>query len=128
MANQSEAGLVRNTFILETKKNKFKIEIRDYMTGRENRQVKNAMWEGKSMQIKDGKGESDKVEMTRMEASTDKTIEIMIVSINGVTENVVELFKDLPTHDYDEALEKIEEITKPEKTEKKENGKSSTKD
>jgi len=105
----------------------FSFELREYLTGREKRQVKNALWQGKSMQIKDGKGESDPVEMDKMDASTDKTIELMVVSVNGSTDKVLDTVLDLPGNDYDELLEKIEELTGPVASEKKDSGNNSTK-
>lgn len=101
-------------------------ELREYLTGREKRHVKNAMWQGKNMKVKDGKGESDPIPMTDIDASTDKTIELMVVSVNGKKEKVLELVLDLPSNDYDELLEKIEELTGPIASEKKADGSDST--
>lgn len=116
----------RKSVIFKTKRGT-EFELKEYLTGREKRQVKNALWTGKSMQIRDGKGESDPVEMDKMDASTDKTIELMVLSVNGDSKNVLDVVLDLPSNDYDELLEKIEEITGAITEEKKETGSSDTK-
>lgn len=103
------------------------VVLRDYLTGREKRSIKNALWGGKNMTIKDGKGESDPVPMEDMDASTDKTIELMVVSIDGSSENILDTVLDMHSNDYDELMDKIEEITKPVEKEKKAGGPKSTK-
>ena len=112
-----------------TLKSGTQVTLRDWLTGREKRLIKNAIWAGKHMQVKDGKGESDPVEMEKMDASTDKTIELMVVAINGERpEDVVGYVLDeLPGDDYDELMDLIEDITKPADKAKKGNGPKSTK-
>lgn len=117
----------RKLITYKTKSGNHVVELKEYLTGREKRQVKNALWHGKNMQIKDGKGESDPVPMDDIDASTDKTIELMVVSLDGSKENVLDRVLDLPGNDYDEILEKIEEITGPVAAEKKDSGSNSTK-
>jgi hypothetical protein len=102
------------------------ITLNEYLTGREKRQIKNAMWAGKSMQVKDGKGESDPIPMDNMDASTDKTIELMVVAIDGNSEKVLDQVLEFRSNDYDDLLEKIEELTGPVDDSKKEDGPENT--
>lgn len=110
-----------------TLKSGLKVTLRDYLTGREKRLIKNALWSGKNMTIKDGKGESDPVPMEDMDASTDKTIELMVVELDGSREDILNRVLDLPANDYDELMDKVETITKPVEKEKKAGGPKSTK-
>lgn len=115
------------TTLFKLKSGNHEVELRDWLTGREKRLIKNALWGGKNMTIKDGKGESDPVPMEDMDASTDKTIELMVVSIDGSRENILDTVLDMHSNDYDELMDKIEEITKPVDKSKKAGGPSSTK-
>lgn len=123
MSDKQERATVEFT----TKSGKNTLVLNEYLTGREKRAVKNALWLGKSMQIKDGKGETDPVPMDDIDASTDKTIELIVVSLNGDDKKVLDRVLDLPGPEYDEVIEKIEELTGPVAAEKKDSGNSNTK-
>lgn len=116
----------RATIEYKLKSGNHVVTLKEYLTGREKRAIKNALWTGKSMQIKDGKGESDKVPMEDIDASTDKTIELMVVAIDGKSEKVLDQILDWRDRDYDDLLEKIEELTGPVADEKKEDGPKNT--
>lgn len=117
----------RKTIQYKLKSGRHTLELREYLTGREKRAIKNALWQGKTMKIKDGKGESDEIQMDQMDASTDRTIELMVVAIDGNKEKILDQVLDFRSDDYDDLLEKIEELTGPVADEKKEDGPNSTK-
>jgi hypothetical protein len=116
----------RATVEYKLKSGNHTVTLKEYLTGREKRAVKNALWTGKSMKIKDGKGESDPVPMEDIDASTDKTIELMVVAIDGKDQDILKTVLDMRDRDYDDLLEKIEELTGPIAEEKKEDGPKST--
>lgn len=123
-ANSTE----RATVEYKLKSGNHTVTLKEYLTGREKRSIKNALWTGKSMKISDGKGESDPVPMDQIDASTDKTIELMVVAIDGKAEgSLLEQILDWREADYDDLLEKIEELTGPVEDSKKENGAGNTK-
>lgn len=124
MSNEGKAK-TRGTINFTTKgKNKFTLQ--EYLNAREKRAIKNALWEGKSLMLKDGKGETDKVPMDQMDASTDMTIKLIITEMNGSNEDILDRVLDLPSQEYDELLEKIEELTGDADKEKKDSGSDNT--
>ena len=116
----------RTTVEYKLKSGSHTVTLKEYLTGREKRSIKNALWTGKSMQIKDGKGESDKVPMEDIDASTDKTIELMVVAIDGKSEKILDQILDWRDKDYDDLMDKIEEMTKPVEDPKKAGGPKNT--
>lgn len=116
----------RSTIEYELKSKNHVVVLKEYLTGREKRAIKNALWHGKKMQIRDGKGESDPVPMDEIDASTDKTIELMVVSLDGSSEKVLDSVLDMRDADYDDLLEKIEELTGSISEEKKDAGQKNT--
>ena len=98
----------------------FKVVMKEYLTGRERRQVKNALFGTSNFEVKGKDVTSDKIPFTNTDASSDKSIELMVVSIDGRTENVLDIVLDeLPDEDYDMVMAKIEEHTKGVDDEKK---------
>ena len=95
MADKATPAQERATIEYQLKSGNHVVTLREYLTGREKRAVKNALWHGKKMQIRDGKGESDPVPMDEIDASTDKTIELMVVAVDGKAENVLETVLDM---------------------------------
>lgn len=126
MADNTQAQDTRATVEYKLKSGNHVVTLKEYLTGREKRSIKNALWTGKSMKIKDGKGESDPVPMEDIDASTNRTIELMVVAIDGKTENILDRVLDMRDRDYDDVLEKIEELTGPIDDSKKEAGPKNT--
>jgi hypothetical protein len=126
MADNTQAQDTRATVEYKLKSGNHTVTLKEYLTGREKRAVKNALWTGKSMKIKDGKGESDPVPMEDIDASTNRTIELMVVAIDGKTDNILDRVLDMRDRDYDDVLEKIEELTGPIDDSKKEAGPKNT--
>lgn len=121
------ADTQRATVEYKLKSGNHVLTLKEYLTGREKRAIKNALWTGKSMKISDGKGESDPVPMDQIDASTDKTIELMVVAIDGKAENILDTVLEFRDRDYDDLLEEIERLTGPIADEKKDNGPKTTK-
>ena len=124
-ANTTSEG--RSTVEYKLKSGNHTVTLKEYLTGREKRSIKNALWTGKSMKISDGKGESDPVPMDQIDASTDRTIELMVVAIDGNQENILDTVLEWRDTDYDDLLEKIEELTGAVEDSKKDNGAKTTK-
>jgi hypothetical protein len=99
----------------ETKKVKtkggFEIEYYSYATGREYNQIQD-------IYLKDAKmtmiGNDIKIDGFNPIAETEvnkKTIELLVVSLNGVAENIVDRIMDLPYHDYNEITEILGDVS-----------------
>lgn len=117
----------RPTVEYKLKSGRHVIVLQEYLTGREQRAIKNALWVGKTMQLKDGKGETEALPMDQMDVSTDKTIELMVVSIDGNSKDILNQVLEFRDQDYNDLLDKIEEMTSPVSNEKKANGPENTK-
>jgi hypothetical protein len=92
-----------------------------YLTGREAAEIKAIMLSSLKMTMSDL--ESKKVDMGGLSGEVlaqqeRKTLETLLVSVNGEVENAVEKLLDLPSTEYDAVLKKIEEIKNPTTPEK----------
>lgn len=98
-----------------------KVVLRTYLTGRESAELKNIMLGSLKMTVSDL--ESKKVDMGGLSGSVlaeqeRKTLEFLIVSVNGDVESPVEKLLDLPSPEYDAVLKEIETIKNPTTPEK----------
>lgn len=90
------------------------IVLLDYVTGLEVRAIKNVFM--KKMDVKqDKEGPSAAFNGEVTFEAEDKSIETVVVSVDGVTENVVDAVLSLPSNDYDEVIRAINETTDPKK-------------
>lgn len=110
---------MRETKKIITSGNK-EIEIYTYITGGEARQIQNIFLEGMKFKVS-GEGQTTSNEMSASLASVaqDKVIELLVVSVNGVKENVLKAMLDLPKNDFDEVLTEIDKVQNPLSVEKK---------
>jgi aconitase B len=116
----------RETVEFETSTKANKLVLHTYLTRRERRGIKNALFGGKEIAV-DGKNEiKASVSMELTDVAEDKTFEAMIVSLNGSSENIVERLLELPDTEADEIKAKIDELTSPADEAKKGNGSKAT--
>lgn len=89
----------------------FDVELYTYITGREAREISNVFLEGMTFQV-DATGQTKTNEMSAGIASKaqDKAIELLVVSVNGDKENVLQKVLDLPKADFDEVLKEVDVI------------------
>jgi len=99
----------------ETKKIKtenHEIEIKTYITAGEKRQLRDVLLKGIKMDII---GETPKVSDFSPEVITEsenRAIEIMIVSIDGNKDNILQRFMEFKSNEYDQVMREIDEITR----------------
>jgi hypothetical protein len=101
-------------------KNDFEIVANTYITGKEMRDVRDCYIGNADVDFnKTGKGQIplNGVKGDTISKSEDVAIESLIVSVNGETENIVEIVGNLPSEDYDEVVKYINSITSPKKAE-----------
>src|SRR4051812_41276033 len=98
----------------------FRVELKSYMTGREQSQIQDVFL--KRMEIRSvqqtGANASAEVSGLQGSAATEAeglTIKIMVVSLDGSAEDISNRVLDLPLADYNAIKEKIEEITETKK-------------
>ena len=96
------------------------VVIKEYATGRELRDISNAMLAGVNYRFEGKDVKSDSVPYAKADAQQDKTIEIMIVELGGSAENIVERVLDLPMKDFNFIKKMINEATADSETDEKE--------
>ncbi len=101
----------RETVEFTTKSKKNKVLLNTYLTRRERRQIKNALFGGKEISV-DGKNDvKASVSMEATDIAEDETFKLMIVSLNDSKENVLERMLELPDDEAGEIKDKIDELT-----------------
>jgi len=110
---------MRETKDFETKGG-YKIVAHTYITGREMRNIRDC-YIGEAEVNLDGIKKGDiplsGIKGGVISKAEDISIEALIVSVNGVKENILEEVSNLPSDDYDEVVEYINTITSPKKEE-----------
>ena len=92
------------------------IVLRTYLTGREANELKAVMYGAFKMNMDDaqsGKVGMEKVSGEFMIEQEQKAIGILLVSLDGTTEDTLNRLLDLPQTDYDAVKEEVEKITNP---------------
>lgn len=93
------------------------IEHKTYITGREMNEIQKVLLKNVKVDVK-GAGQ----DVTGFEASSitelnNKTLEVVVVSVDGKKENVIDTLLDLPNSEYAEVIAKINEVTGDKKKE-----------
>lgn len=100
-----------DTRIIETPFKKFKVELKNYLTARDEFEIQRIMYD--SAEVKAGAIDSLKSSTGDvMIAMEKKILEKAVVSINDNSENVIEKLLDMPSQDYDFVRAEIDKIRK----------------
>jgi len=99
------------------------IVLRSYLTGREENELKSLLYADLKMSATDV--QAGKVSVTDIPASfivkqEEKAVELLIVSVDGSTENPAQKVLDLPSAEYDFVVQEINAIRIPTSREKSE--------
>ena len=87
-------------------KNGSEAELKDFITGREFRAIRNLFFSA----MKSKGNDVVDFELDATLEAEEKTIEMIVVSLNGSKEDVLNKVLDLPREDYEEIMEKVNEI------------------
>jgi hypothetical protein len=105
-----------------TTKGKFEVELKTYISGGESREISNVFLEGMKFQMDStGQAKSNEMSASLGSKAQDKAIELLVVSVNGKKENVLNSVLDMPKSDFDEVLKEIDALQNGLTTEKKTN-------
>lgn len=116
----------RETVEFTTTSKKNKVLLNTYLTRRERRDIKNALFGGREISV-DGKNDvKASVSMADTDVAEDKTFELVIVSLNDSKENILERMLELPDEEAGEIKDKIDELTNPPTDPKKASGSKAT--
>lgn len=100
-----------------TTKNGHKIVVKDYITGREQNEIQASYLKDANVKIVDGKPQVENFDITADDKAKSLLMTLMIISVDGVTENVADLVLDLRNEDYEEVIEMLNEKTGKKKSE-----------
>lgn len=89
----------------------YTVVMKDYITGREFNEIQNSYLEGAKVNVVDGKASIDGFDASAETKATDKMIGLMVVSVDGKTEDVINAVNDMRVEDYQEVIAKLNEIS-----------------
>jgi hypothetical protein len=93
-----------------------KVVVRTYLTGKESKELKAIMYADLKISPTDatnGKPSLADIPVSFVLAQEDKAIEFLVVSLDGITENIADKLGDLPEPDYNTVLAEIQKIRVP---------------
>lgn len=85
-----------------------KVVFKSYLSGRESNAAKAVLFAGVNVEP----GEKPKVNLANIGTHERKVLEMLVVSFDGVTEAPLEKLEDLPSDEYDAAVDAIKAETK----------------
>lgn len=98
-------------------KNGHKVRMYTYITGGEMRQIQDVYLEKAEVSLSGKDVSFSGITGDLASKAQDKTFELLIVEIDGSSENVVKSVADMRVEDYDEVVKALNEITNIKKTE-----------
>ena len=107
----------RETITFKTPLDEHEVEIYTYLTGREKREITNIFLSSASLSISTGKQDvkADNFDASLMDKANDKAITLLIASVDGKKENVLDAVLNMKNEDYDFVIAAINEIQQPKK-------------
>jgi len=104
----------QNLITIETPYGKNKVEIKPWITGAEAEYINEPLMEamGITPNIEKKGADFSNIDMKKISKMNHRTIESFVVSVDGVTERVLELVLGMHENDTDFIYEKIAEIRK----------------
>ena len=101
---------MKKTMEIITPKDKIKVEIKDYITGEEYEQIEDSLIDAQERKV------SAKV---RIRDAMNKTIELIVISIDGNQDDKINKIKKMKLSDYNFVLDKVNLIKNGLSEEKK---------
>ena len=95
--------------IIETPVGKNKVELKDFITGRESRVLRESLIKSATIDP-EGKGVT-KIDPSALNKSDDDKITLVVVSVDGKKEGILNTVLDMPKEDYEFVMDAIEEVT-----------------
>jgi hypothetical protein len=101
------------TIKITTPIDKIAVELKPYITGGENRQIQNIFMEMAKVNVETGGVVNTSLEGKSeiMNKAQDKTIELMVVSVDGSKEDIVKKVLDLKSVDFEFVIAEINKVT-----------------
>jgi len=100
----------RETRIIKTQNHQ--VEIKTYITAGEKRQLRDVLLKGMKVNME---GDTPRISEFYPDVITEaenRAIEIVVVSIDGSKENILQRLLDFKADEFDQVMEEIDKITK----------------
>jgi len=104
------------TKIIETPVDKHKVEIKTWITGRDRRALRSVYLEASEITMQGENPEIKGITGKIAELAENKALEIMIISVNGKKENLINTVLDMHENDYEFIVKEINKVTDEKKT------------
>ncbi|MCX6113139.1 MAG: hypothetical protein NTY22_07675 [Proteobacteria bacterium] len=105
-----------DTKIIETPIEKHKVEVKLWLTGLDRRALRSVYVENAKIEMVGDKPEIKNISGSLVDKAEDKAIEIMVVSVDGNSEDIVKRILEMKDEDCDFVIKSINEITNEKKT------------
>ena len=97
---------------IETPLGKNKIELKEYITGRDLRKIRAVFAKDLEFGLSDGKTETNKIKAGELTVEAENiAIDTVIISIDGERENLVDKVLDMQSEDYEFVIKEINKVT-----------------
>lgn len=93
-----------------------KVVIKTYATGREFQMIQDVYLAGTKINVEQGEVKVDGFNVGSESKAREKTIELLVVSFDGDTKDVVNKIYDLPYQETEEILKELNEVSGKKKT------------
>jgi hypothetical protein len=94
-----------------TTQNGLQVELKEYITGGEYEEWQKVILKG--MQVDTSDPRSSKIDATVSIEQLHKAIELIVVSIDGNNQDILNQVKELPRDDYQSIVNRVQEIVSP---------------
>lgn len=91
------------------------VVFKAWISGKEFNSIQSVYLKSAKMSVIDGKPVIQDFSPNVEEDATNKLIEVMVVSVNGKNENLVNVVSDLPVDEYNEIVSALKDITDKKK-------------
>jgi len=95
-----------------TLKSGIKMVYRTWLTGREANELQAVYLKGAKLSVVNGQPQIDDFDPAIEVEAKKKLIELLVVSLDGKTDNLVDTVLDLKSSDYDELVALLDELAK----------------
>ena len=100
------------TKTIETPIGKQKVELKCWLTGRDRRAIDSVFYEDVKIGMVDNKPDVDGFKGSLINKAQDRLLEVIVVSVDGVTEGCLDKVLEMREDDFNFVLKEVEEITK----------------
>lgn len=105
----------RETKTITTPVGKQKVEVYTYLTGREKREITDIFLSQAKLSLSGDDVKADDFSGDVMNQANDKAIKLLIASVDGKKENILDAVLDMRDEDYQFIVEQLNEIQSPGK-------------